>query len=167
MSADILDQRTFKILVSLVLLLAAPVLWSWFSPSDLQTTAMASTSAQSKTPSRGLASVVSSPGNTQHNRLSRPVTLDWDLSSPSLEKEIQGTHLRLKGLVKGLKTSSVKNETNGFTASVFLTGAEFTTDFIELNEGQNQITVQGTDGHGKYWKKILDVTRREPASAQN
>ena len=142
-----------------MLLLAGPVIWSLFTPaSDL------TLKSAGETVSRGIASV--SPLSTpvpKTGRLSHPVTVDWNLSGTAFTKKIAGTHLRLKGLLKGYKAEAIVNESNGFTASVFLTGNEFTTDFIELQEGQNRIQVEVEDAKGQKTTKKLEITRL-PAS---
>ena len=160
MSANIWDQRTLKTLTVLVLLLLGPTLWSWFAP--LPAGSVRSADKQS----RGLASVLTgeteAPSKTGH--LSRPVLIEWNATAKNLNQEVFGTHLRLKGLLKGLTPESIVNETNGFTAAVFNTGTEYSTDFIELKEGANTITVELEDGQGKKITKKIEVTRRQPAS---
>lgn len=160
MSANLWDQRTFKTLTALVLLLLGPVLWSWFAPMS------GHQALPGEKPSRGIASAFSgedeAPSKT--GRLSRPVLIQWNANSKNLSQEVFGTHLRLKGLLKGLKASSIVNETNGFTAAVFAGGSEYSTDFIELREGTNTITVELEDAKGLKITKTLEVTRRAPAS---
>jgi hypothetical protein len=162
MSANIWDQRSLKVLAVLVLLLAGPVLWSWTSPVG-QTLSIPEPIEKSI---RNLASVASTEAtdDRKSGKLGRPVTVQWNLSSAPFVKEIDGTHVRIKGLLKGFKTESILNETNGFTASIFLTGNEFTTDFIELKEGLNLIQVDLTDAKGQKVTKKIEVTRRAPAS---
>ncbi|MFN7730074.1 MAG: hypothetical protein ACK5P7_13025 [Bdellovibrio sp.] len=160
MSANIWDQRTLKTLTVLVLLLLGPTLWSWFSPLP----GGSGPSAQKQ--SRGLASVLAGEAETSSKtgRLSRPVLIEWNATAKNLNQEVFGTHLRLKGLLKGLNPESIVNETNGFTAAVFKTRNEYSTDFIELKEGPNTITVELKDSQGKKITKKIEVTRRQPAS---
>lgn len=162
MSANIWDQRTFKTLAALVLLLLGPTLWSWFAPM-----AAPGVKAGEKN-TRGIASVLSgedeAPSKT--GRLSRPVLIEWNATGKDFAQEVFGTHLRLKGLLKGMKASSITNETNGFTAAVFDAGTEYSTDFIELREGANTIKVELEDPKGQKITKKLEVTRRAPASVR-
>lgn len=60
-------------------------------------------------------------------------------------------------------TSSIRNETNGFVATIFRPKDQlFTTDFINLNEGENRIVIHLEDSK-KQVETILQITRK-PAS---
>ena len=144
--------------------LAVPVLMSWFSPPETNTKIVLKEKSR-----RGLASVdgEAAPENKAAGKLSHPITLDWNLSGNEFSREVEGTHLRIKGLQKGLKTEQIVNQSNGFTASIFASGNEFTTDFIELKEGVNEIKVDVLDTHGRKVTKKLEITRRAPASLPN
>lgn len=164
MSAKTWDQKAMSVLVALVALLAVPTLWSWFAPPGVPVG-----SSGGPKSARGLASVgTPAPPSEKSGKLSRPVTLTWDLPGGDLSREIEGTHLRLKGATKNNRLDSVTNGSNGFTASVFLNGADFTTDFIELNEGVNEIQIEGADAKGAPLSRKLRITRRaSPGGAQN
>ncbi len=164
MSVNFRDQKTIYVLFALVVLLAVPTLMSWLTPvatmSELRL-------AERETGGRGPASLsteasIETPSKT--GRLSRPVLLEWHASGKEISKDVFGTHLRLKGHLKGMKAAAIVNETNGFTASLFTDGAEYSTDFIELREGQNKIKVELTDSKGRAVTKRIEVVRRRPAS---
>ena len=161
MAAKYRTRKSARILICLVLGLAIPVLMSWFSPPESNSKLVLKEGGR-----RGIASVdeAAKEESKGAGKLGRPVTLDWDLSAHEFAKEVDGTHLRLKGFQKGMKTESIVNLSNGFTASIFASGAEFTTDFIELKEGANEIKVNVTDAHGRKMTKKIEITRRMPAS---
>lgn len=161
MSANFSDKRALQICAALVVALAAPVLWSWFGPPESVTEVVALTGSRAL---RGIASVTEAGAEASKNgKFSRPITVEWDPSKAGFQREIDGTHLRLKGLLRGAKPDAITNRTNGFTAAVFASGDSYSTDFIELKEGPNEITVQTQDSKGRKITKTLQVTRA-PAS---
>jgi hypothetical protein len=69
--------------------------------------------------------------------------------------QIQG-----KSCIKNFNLSELEiiNTTNGYTASVFLNGANrYQTDLIQLQDGENKITVQFRDLSGKKSLETLQV----------
>lgn len=118
---------------------------------------------------RDLASVsspspVESVSEATTSKLGRPVVLDHDLNSSKQDLKVDGTHLRLRGLMRGHQLQAVKNNSNGFTAAVFDRGDSYTTDFIELQEGANEIALELSDKQGHPVTKKIKV-ERSPASA--
>lgn len=70
--------------------------------------------------------------------------------------------------------TSVTNQSNGFTASIFKSVEGLSTDFIDLNEGVNLFvlsTAAESDKHAdkndKNKEKTITVHRRMPASVEN
>lgn len=120
---------------------------------------------------RGPASVteVASTG-VKNSAKARSVTLDWDCGKKSAEQQVDGTHLRLKGHLCNLQKSesfSVINETNGYTAAVILTNdKQFTTDFIELKDGDNNFQIAFFDQDGNKEIRHLTIKKRMPASLE-
>lgn len=163
MSANFLDQRTFKLLTALVALLAVPTMMSWVAtPQEFRLV-----EKKSAKQFRGLASIgelMQPESNSKAGQLSRPILLEWNLGQKTLVKEVDATHLRLKGMLKKGQTKSIQNETNGFTAAVFGDENGYSTDFIELKEGTNTISVEWVDGKGKNQKSKIEINRRMPAS---
>lgn len=96
-------------------------------------------------------------------KLGRPVVLDHDLNSSKQDLKVDGTHVRLRGLMRGHQLQTVKNNSNGFTAAVFDRGGSYTTDFIELQEGSNEIALELSDKKGQAVIKKIKV-ERTPAS---
>lgn len=159
MTANFSDKKALKLCAALVVLLAAPVLWSWFGPPDT----VATVTAASGKAIRGIASVAADEEDAKDGKLSRPIVVEWDPSKAEFQKQVDATHLRLKGILKGAKPESITNRTNGFTAAVFANGNTYSTDFIELKEGANEIKVETQDLKGRKITKTLQVTRA-PAS---
>lgn len=100
----------------------------------------------------------------------RSVTLDWDCKNQATSEEVDGTHLRLKGHLCGLQNTdsfSIVNQSNGYTAAVILTkNKEFTTDFIELKDGDNKFQIAYVDLKGKKETRQLTIKKRMPASIE-
>lgn len=99
---------------------------------------------------------------------SKSVVLDYDCKNENPTEEVEGNLLRLQGtscIDESWKNITITNHANGFTASViFLRDKKFTTDFINLQEGDNNLTIQATDSTGKAINQKLTVKRRIPAS---
>ncbi len=121
---------------------------------------------QLKVASRGLAAVSSASVLAQV-----PTTLSerWACSEPGfLEAETSVSKIRLTGseCLSGLKQVEIVNKTNGYTAEVIsLKDQTFTTDYIDLSEGENAIELVGTKGDLQI-RKSLKVVRRTPASSK-
>jgi hypothetical protein len=98
---------------------------------------------------------------------SRSIVLDFSCEQKNLVQDVDGTLLRLRGtscLKDNWKDLTVTNQTNGFTASIiYLKNKGFTTDFIDLKEGVNELNIQATDEKGQSVSQKLRV-RRLPAS---
>lgn len=147
----------------MVILLAVPTMMSWVStPQEFR---MIEKNNSKQT--RGLASIgdlIQPEATSKTGQLSRPILVEWNLGQKNLTKEVDATHLRLKGMLKRGRTKSIQNETNGFTASVFGDQTAYSTDFIELKEGANTISVEWIDNKGKEQKSKFEINRRMPAS---
>lgn len=85
---------------------------------------------------------------------------------PPRKLAFSGSHLRLR-LVScpGMERSevSVRNETNGFTASVFKSPKDVTTDYIDLVDGANDLKIEIREDKSALREIEIEVTRA-PAS---
>ena len=92
----------------------------------------------------------------------KSITLNLDCQETFL-REVVGTHVRIKGHVctkEKVTNVSVVNSSNGFTAAVIFTkGNEFTTDFIDLQDGQNNLIVSALDSRGETISRPLTIHR--------
>ncbi len=165
------EQRFLLITSFLVALIGAPAVYSVVKePQSLESLAKKQTSTSQDRSPASVKPIVSE--SSQKNAIkSRSVVLDYSCAHEKSSKEVDGTLLRLRG--KGCKNSqwknvSVVNQTNGFTATVVvLKDNQFTTDYIDLQEGDNQIAIKGTDENGKSVNRTFVVKRRFPASTEN
>jgi hypothetical protein len=93
------------------------------------------------------------------------VTVELDCKNLKINSEVDASHLRLMSSNCGWSDVVIKNSRNGYTASVVNLGLnKFTTDFIELADGENLLEVSGKDSQGKTVAKEFRVQRRMPAS---
>lgn len=106
------------------------------------------------------------------SRISKDSVFELSCASDHQTLETLKTRFRLKGDVcsptlseESLKTQ-IRNISNGYVATVFRKGpSSFTTDFINLNEGENTIKVvfEGADGP---IEKEFTVIRNSPKTAK-
>ncbi len=97
----------------------------------------------------------------------KSVTMDFECNKKTWAKETDGNLVRLKAdacMNSQWKQVSVVNKTNGFTASVIFVKDGFTTDFIDLSQGENVLAVSGINEKGRKVEHLLTITRRAPAS---
>lgn len=88
--------------------------------------------------------------------------LDCNLKN---EVVIDARFLRLKSkniqcFKEGLRSAKIENRTNGFTGSVLYFNSGFTTDFIELSEGSNEIYFSAVDNKGRELAQTVRILRR-------
>ena len=84
--------------------------------------------------------------------------------------EAWGPRLRLKGTLcvpqdASVTSTKVSNKTNGYAATVFRQSGQFTTDYINLNEGKNEINILFETESGPVEKNVT-VIRNSPAQAR-
>lgn len=119
------------------------------------------------------ASIQMKTGETEVTRRnaiqSKSIVLDYECSSENKTVEVEASLLRLRGtdcLDEKWEDVSVVNHSNGFTGSIiFLNDKKFTTDFIDLNEGENQLSIQAKNEKGQVISQKLTIQRRIPAVA--
>ncbi|HEY8270272.1 MAG TPA: hypothetical protein VIG33_05245 [Pseudobdellovibrionaceae bacterium] len=99
-------------------------------------------------------------GNLLSNNL-----VNYDFSCAKVKAtsiQVVGAFLQLKGKdcnknSQGPKLTIV-NKSNGFTASIFLLNTkEYQTDLIQLQEGENQISIQYQTPSGQIEERVLNV----------
>lgn len=94
-------------------------------------------------------------------------TITWDCKlSQDPAPEVDSTHVRLRSRFcekSEPKAVLITNATNGYTAAVFLSAQGFSTDFIDLKEGLNTLSIQWKSAKGKDIQHQLKVFRK-PAS---
>jgi len=160
------DKWFLLITLSLVCAIGAPAMYS--ALSEPKTVVM--TEGSSKPPSietekeRAPASV-----SPEHNRIkAKSLTLDYDCKASADVKEVEASLLRLKGntcLNEHWKNVSIVNKTNGYTAAVILLKNKgFTTDFMDLADGENKLAIEGVDDKGQSVQQVLRIKKRLPAS---
>lgn len=164
------ESRFLMITMFLVVLIGAPAVYSVVKePQLLLERNLAMESAQSE--DRKPASVVSLliPDSEEKIVKTQGITesVTLNLACDSGSEEVKGTHVRFKGnscASEEVKELSVVNMTNGFTASVIFTkGSAFTTDFIDLKDGENNLEISTVDSKGQKSTRSL-VVKRLPAS---
>ncbi len=81
-------------------------------------------------------------------------------------EEVRGNYLRVTGLpCPDTEDMEITNQSNGFSAAViFSKGNKFTTDFIDLKEGENNLEIMTTHNDGTKVSSIFKVVRRGPAT---
>jgi hypothetical protein len=57
-------------------------------------------------------------------------------------------------------STQIQNTRNGYVATVFHQDREFTTDFIQLSEGENQLLVKHTLSDGKTEERKVTINRQ-------
>lgn len=104
------------------------------------------------------------PASERRNSIkAKSVTMEMPCQGESRTQETEGTLLRLKSdcWKDSVQKISVINKTNGFTAAVMETQSKgFTTDFIDLKEGDNNLEISGTDDQGQSIVRAMIVKRR-------
>ncbi len=167
-----MQERHFLFITAVLLfLVGAPAIYTVVrEPRTLKESHNAESSESAPPAKRQVASVVESKENQKLIK-SKSVILDYNCQSSGSVFEVDGTLLRLRGSscqFEHLKEASVVNESNGFTGTViFLKKDTFTTDFIDLQEGENQLVLQAVNEKGQPVVRKFTVQRRFPASADS
>jgi hypothetical protein len=159
------EVRFFLVSFSLLAIIGVPAAYSLVQDPTTNTNAEISSFG-----GRNPASVEAAGPGVRNSAKAHSVTLDWDCEKKSPQRLVDGTHLRLKGHLCNLQKAqafSVINESNGYTAAVILTSdKQFTTDFIELKDGDNKFQIAFVDQDGNKEVRHLTVTKRAPASLE-
>lgn len=159
----------------LVATIAVPTLASLMAPDEVPVKAamiLRPTELKARQPA-SLPSVVGSPKKSvviqdtkkELNNLLSNNLISYDFACSKLKAadfHVEGGYLQLKGkdCNKGSQAPklSITNKSNGFTAAVFmLNEKEYQTDLIQLQEGENQITIQYQGPSGRIEEHVLRV----------
>jgi len=103
-----------------------------------------------------------SPGISGATAQGQLETLTWNCKEPKSVPQVKSSHLRLKSVFCDKREPSaltVTNTTNGYTAAVFLSAKGFSTDFIDLKDGENKISVEWKSAKGKTERREVAVFR--------
>jgi hypothetical protein len=165
------EQRFLLITACLVALVGAPAVYSILQEPREALVSQENEGSKSNVDSARAPASVKVEAPLRHNNIrSKSVILDYVCKDKGQVYEVDGTLVRFKGssCLDQMKDISVINQSNGFTGSIiFLKNKNFTTDFIDLKEGDNQLAIQGTDEKGQKIVKTFVVKRRFPASAED
>jgi hypothetical protein len=131
-------------------------------PTELKAREPASVPSLVSTPKKSI--VIQDTKKELNNLLSNSmISYDFSCSKTKLtDFKVEGAYLQLKGkdCNKGAQSPklSITNKSNGFTASVFmLNEKEYQTDLIQLEEGENQISIQYQMPSGRIEEHLLKV----------
>ena len=144
------------VLIALVILFGIPMVSSF--QADHHEVAATVALAEKEAP-RAPASSSAPPISTSE----KIATLKLNCKDKSPSQEVSSNYLRIFGDLCGPDSESVEitNSSNGFQASIFMSENEsFSTDFIDLKEGENQLQVNFLDGAGHKSMKILHIYRK-------
>jgi hypothetical protein len=147
-----LNQTTFLLVVGMGLLALMTIL---SEPSRGRPTSLSH---------RDLASVSdSAPRNSETNKAASVLNLkcgDGDNAvSWTQQIRLKGHSCQATGETTIL-TTQIKNTRNGYVATVFHQDREFSTDFIQLSEGENHLLVKHTLSDGQTEEHKVSVTRQ-------
>lgn len=155
------DSRFLTITALLLALLGAPAFFSLVQDPASQMATVVSPGVE-----RNPASL--SEDGIEGLHLSKNATLEVPCDNLPQVQEIQANFLRLKGTAcagSKLDEISVVNQSNGFTASVIFTAdTKYTTDFIDLKDGENKLQIETIDKDGSKITRSFIVNKRAPAS---
>lgn len=147
----------------LIVLIGAPAVYSMIQEPEVVTVRSSARSPASA----GMRIPIEAEIVRRNAIKAKSVTLDFECTKKKWSHETDGNLVRLK--TEGCMNDqwqqvSVTNQTNGFTASVIFMKEGFTTDFIDLSEGENVVAVSGINEKGHKVEHLLTITRRAPAS---
>lgn len=101
--------------------------------------------------------------------VSSPTLIEFGCKSKGeVVQEVDSGHIRITGTTcRPVEKLTVMNKTNGFSASVIFTkNKKFTTDFIDLKEGNNSFEITSTEKDGSQQIRVMNVVRRVPANIE-
>lgn len=158
-------MKESKILIfslGILSLVGAPAVYSVVKmPEEVSSSARVPASATAE-------AVFESSSEPRNAAKAKSVTMDFNCRKNTEVAETEGSHVRLRSqncVDANEKQITIVNKANGYTASVIITrNSQFTTDFIELSEGDNQIEIQSEEKNGEKVVQYLNLKRRAPAS---
>ena len=162
------EQRFLFLTLCVVVLVGGPAFYSVIREPALRIPA--ELKVEERKPASEISSIVNFEEPRRNVIKAKSVTMEMGCSGDNQTQETEGTLLRLKSdcWKESAQNISVINKTNGFTAAVIETKSKgFTTDFIDLKEGDNTLEIAGSDDQGHAIRKTMIVKRRLPASEAN
>ena len=114
-------------------------------------------------------SVMTSSSHSHQKKGASTALVQYDCDGKNAQQEVSGNYVRLTGLpCEDFEDLEITNQTNGFSAAViFMKGKKFTTDFIDLKEGENNLEITAKLTDGSRISQIFKVIRRVPAAVVN
>jgi hypothetical protein len=157
------EFRFLLIMLVLVVLMGVPTFISLTQAPALEAQAIHET----RTPAS--LSFASNEITTVQAHTNPAPLLNLDCKRKNLKKEVDSSYVRLMGSpCKNTDGLEIVNKSNGFSASViFIKGRNFTTDFIDLSEGENNLEITETQDNGTKVSRNFTVFRRTPATVKN
>jgi hypothetical protein len=161
------ERRFLSITGLLLVILGVPAIVSVFQEPDVY---MAQTSSRAPASIVPVSATVHAVEGGRNQVKAKSVTIQLNCETQDPDQTIDGTLLRLKYSAckdQVWKNISVVNVSNGFTAAVIdLQQKGFTTDFMDLNEGDNTVEVVASTESGSAVHRTFKVTRI-PAAVTN
>ncbi len=144
-------------------LLGALVVNSWIPKSKKNASQVQEAKLKSRIPaSQNLAT---EEAKTPAYKFSKSITIEIDCTRTQEINDVYGAHLRILGKNCN-QNSNVLNKSNGFTASVIPVRENiFTTDFMDLSEGENIIQITSQESSGNTVQRHIRINRI-PASLE-
>ena len=98
--------------------------------------------------------------------ISSTALIQLDCENQQGSTEVSGNYIRMTGSpCEDFEDVEITNKSNGFSAAVIFTkGHQFTTDFIDLKDGENNLEIIATRADGSKTSNFFKVIRRAPAS---
>jgi len=159
------EVRFILVSLSILVVIGIPAAYSLVQDPTQKMTEVESSGSR-----QPASTVEAAAGEVRNSAKAHSVTLDWNCQAQATSEEVDGTHLRLKGHLCGQQKTdsfSIVNQSNGYTAAVILTkNQEFTTDFIELKDGDNQFQIAYLDAKGNKEIHHLTIKKRMPAAIE-
>jgi hypothetical protein len=93
--------------------------------------------------------------------LTKIESLEWSCGDQEKNIAVSSNRIRVKGRACSKESISIVNETNGLTATVFEGEKGYSSEYMELNLGENQIAINWTDKKGQPQVTRLNVNRAQ------
>lgn len=163
------EKNFLLITLSLIVMLGAPGVYSMIQEPVVAGSKVANSNRAPASEGERASVIVDQSAQKKFVK-TKSVTLDFNCKKKSTVENIQeidGNLLRLRGnscFNEKWKNVSIINKTNGFTAAVIFVNQGFTTDFMDMADGINQVSVTGINEKGQAVEHVLTINKRSPAS---
>jgi hypothetical protein len=172
------DAQFLLIAGMLVILLGVPTVYSLIKePTENSSVVVHSASNSGRRPASyeldmedGFnVSIKKDPNFKEDLQARGPALVEFNCAKKDIQKEVDSGHIRITGSpCKPTDKLTVLNKSNGFSASVIFTkNQKFTTDFIDLKEGENSFEITTIAKDGSQQTRYMKVMRRLPATASS